>query len=407
MTETVRRTTLVDMAEADILRKKDFALGDHKQILNGHPGNIATAIKRLGVTLRQNEFSHQVEITGLPRFGPVLDDGGAVRLRMLIHETFGFLPTKELYDDILTDEAHKSRFHPVREYLDGLKWDGRARLENWLSYYLGVEPSPYTQTVGRLFFIALVARIFEPGCKQDYMLILEGPQGAMKSMACAAIAGDWFSENLPDLNEGKDVSQHLQGKWLIEIAELGAMRKAEAAILKAFVTRTTERYRPSYGRREVIQRRQCLFVGTTNDDAYLKDPTGGRRFWPVRVESIDINALRHDRDQLFAEAIYLFKAGAAWWPDGDFEAEHIRPQQEARYAADPWQEDVARYLAGQYRATVRQIARDALGIVERSRLGMAENNRIISVLTALKWTMKRADGVRWYWPPKDPKGKHS
>jgi predicted P-loop ATPase len=216
------------------------------------------------------------------------------------------------------------------------------------------------------------------------MPILEGPQGAMKSRACEVIAGEWFSENLPELREGKDVSQHLQGKWLIEIAELSAMSKAESATLKAFLTRTTERYRQSYGRREVIQPRQCVFIGTTNDEAYLKDPTGGRRFWPVKIGKIDIDALKHDRDQLFAEGVHLFKAGTPWWPGPEVEAKFIKPEQEARYAADPWENTVAVWLVGRERVTVGQVARDALGIAT-DRVGMAENNRIISILTALKW----------------------
>jgi len=140
--------------------------------------------------------------------------------------------------------AQERAFHPVRDYLDGLVWDKRERLGNWLSYYLGAEQSPYSNGIGRAFFVAMVARIFKPGCKQDYMVILEGPQGAMKSKVCEIIAGKWFSDNLPDVRGGKDVSQHIQGKWLIEIGELSAMSKAETTTLKAFVTRTTERYRP-------------------------------------------------------------------------------------------------------------------------------------------------------------------
>jgi predicted P-loop ATPase len=122
------------------------------------------------------------------------------------------------------------------------------------------------------------------------------------------------------------VSQHLQGKWLIEVGELSALNRAETTTLKAFITWQTERYRPSYGRKEVHQPCQSVFVGSTNDQSYLRDPTGGRRFWPVKVGTIDLEALAPDRDQLFAEAVQLYKSGVRWWPDKDFELEHIKPE---------------------------------------------------------------------------------
>jgi predicted P-loop ATPase len=229
------------------------------------------------------------------------------------------------------------------------------------------------------------------------MLVLEGPQGARKSSACRILAGEWFSDSLPDVRQDKEVAQHIRGKWLIEIAELSATGHAEAEALKAFVSRPVERYRPSYGRKEVIEPRQCVFVGTTNKSAYLRDETGGRRFWPVKIGSIDTDALTHDRDQLFAEGVAAYRSNEKWWPDGEFEREHIKGEQDSRFEADPWEEAIKAHIAGRARVRVTEIARDLFAI-ETGMVGTAEQRRISGVLHRLGWAPGRDWQGRFYGP---------
>jgi len=304
--------------------------------------------------------------------------------------------SRETVASAVTMYADDQSYHPVRQYLNGLQHDGIPRLDNWLTTYLGTESDPYTSAVGRMFVIAMVARIFRPGCKADHMLILEGPQGAMKSSACAVLGGSWFSDAMPDLNVGKDAQQHLRGKWLIEVSEMHAMGRADTALLKAFITRTTEKYRPSHGRLEVIEPRQCVFIGTTNRDTYLRDETGGRRFWPVKCGRIDIEKLTRDRDQLFAEAVQRYRNAERWWPTKDEERDLIAPQQSNRYEADVWEESIAAYLANKSEVTVSEVARVALRI-ENARVGTAEQRRIGAALDRLGWERGKPTAARRPW----------
>lgn len=331
---------------------------------------------------------------------------------------------KATVQDAVQLAAEQDRFHPVRDYLSSLQWDGVQRIRGWLGKYLGVEGSDYSDQIGELFLIAMVARQFSPGCKADYMLILEGPQGALKSSACRILAGEWFSDNLPDLSRGDAVrlSMHLRGKWLIEIAEMSSFSAAESHTLKEFITQTDERYTPKYGRHEVEEPRQCLFVGTTNEATYLRDATGGRRFWPAKVGIIDLLGLAEVRDQLFAEAVAKYRAGAQWWPSREFEAANILPEQASRYQEDPWHDTIKDWLDGGapvldaggvpvvdvnsnpvvtsylYQVSTTQVLRGPLR-VPLERITFREQRRVAEVLQRLGWVFRRTMKARFYERP--------
>lgn len=303
---------------------------------------------------------------------------------------------REAIGDAIDLRADDRKLHPLQDWLSALKWDKRPRLNSWLSIYLGAEPTPYASAVGRMFLVAMVARIFEPGCKADYLLVLEGPQGAGKSAACRLLGGGHFSNSLPDIRSGKDVSQHVKDKWLIEIAELSAISRAEVETLKSFISREVEIYRPSYGRRKSHEKRQCVFIGTTNKATYLRDETGGRQFWPVAIGKIDLAALAADRAQLFAEAVASYRQGVKWWPDSAFEEAIIKPEQESRFEDDAWREPIELWLADKSQTTVAECAAGALRI-EAMKVGTADQRRIALVLERIGWKRgkRTMDGRFW------------
>lgn len=315
----------------------------------------------------------------------------------------------EIVSNAVGAVARENAYHPVLRYLDGLRHDGVPRIEGgstpggdtvqpWLTRYLGAEDNRYTRAVGKTLLLSMVARVREPGCQVDTVPILEGRQGVGKSTACRIIGGAWFSDALPDIRS-KDAEAHLAGRWLVELTELEALGKADAAVLKSFLTRRVGRFRPPYERRETEQPRQTVFVGSTNEEAYLKDPTGGRRFLPVRVNEIDLLALEDDRDQLLAEADALYKAGHAWHMTDPDTLRMAAEEQAERYESDPWHEAVARYLRTRDQVAIGEVMQEALEI-ETPRLDRRGQNRVRAILLTLGWTqMPRQENARLWRAP--------
>jgi predicted P-loop ATPase len=260
----------------------------------------------------------------------------------------------------------------VRDHLDSLKWDGTVRIEAWLSRYLGVEDTPYVRAVGPRFLILAVARIFDPGCQVDHMLVLEGDQGIQKSSALRALAQPWFSDRISKPGS-KDSAMEVAGIWVIEWSELDALSKAGNSAIKSFVTRRHDRFRPPYGRHVVERPRQCVFAGTINPNGgYLNDPTGARRFWPVTCGVIDLQGLVRDRDHLWAEALVRFRAGNPWWLETPELEAMATAEQERRFRGDPWAERVGEWLAGRDEVSVSEVLTGVLGIPAGSQSHSAE-----------------------------------
>lgn len=213
--------------------------------------------------------------------------------------------------------------HPLREWLEGLEWDGKERLPFWLEHFCGAEAGRYTEAVGCAWMVSAVARIFEPGCQADHMLVLRGPQGIKKTSLFRVLGGEYYASMQGVKLEDKDAKQKLLGKWIVEFAELEALHKSDVSTIKAYLTEVGDHFRLPYRRDFVEFARQCVFAGTINQGEFLKDETGNRRFWIVEcgTPEIDVKRLAGVRAQLFAEAVARYRKSVAARERGDKDGE--------------------------------------------------------------------------------------
>lgn len=302
--------------------------------------------------IRKNEFTRRYRVFGeMPwdkrkeeRDWMDVDDAG---LRYYLEKGYQ-IKGKAVIEDGWTLVATENRYHPVRDYLEGLVWDGIPRVEKLFIDYMGAEDSEYTKRVTRMSLIASVARIFIPGVKYDNVPVLVGPQGCGKSTMLKKLGVNWFSDTLTTM-QGKEAYEQIQGFWIIEIGELAAMRKYEMETVKLFTSKCEDSYRAAYGHHVETYRRQCVFFGTTNTHDFLKDMTGNRRFWPIDAEPDkavkSVWALGEEEvNQIWAEAVHMFKAGGTFYIESEELKRMAEAVQESHMEENPLTGDILEFL---------------------------------------------------------------
>lgn len=316
-----------------------------------------------------NELAGRVELTRVPPWGgaagkPLADeDATEVAAYIGQPETYGVSAKPAAVAEVIQAIASQLTFHPVRTYLDALTWDNRERIGSDLVTWLGAEPANYTSRALLMTLVSAVARTYSPGCKVDTMLVLEGPQGAGKTRVTRELFGaQWYAE-ATESPGAKDFFQAIQGRWGIEIGEMESFTKAEVGKIKQAITAQQDTFRASYARFARSYPRRCVFVGTTNEDQYLRDPTGGRRFLPVRVSAIDVKNVIAARDQLWAEAVHLYRNGFDYWTL----PATAHDEQEARYQADVWEDTIRAWLKGSMSESAYPSGWDYLPTLNRVR----------------------------------------
>lgn len=294
----------------DVKREDWPVLNDKFQPAKDHPSNIRYALARLGIEVHRNLFTFMNDVEGFGLDTRDLNDVADILSSRFLRE-LDFRATSAAIKSEIIAIAHEQTYHPIVDYLDGLVWDGNPRLDNMLRDYAEADDTEINREFGAKFLIAGVRRVKQPGVKFDTMLVFEGNQGTGKSSFAEilAVRSDWFCGSLSLKSDDKTKAELLAGAWIVEVQEMDGIRKASTHELKRFLSTRRDKYRRAYGRDARTYPRQCVIVGSTNDQKYLFDQTGNRRFWPVRAGTVQLDKLREDVDQLWAEAVVREAAG--------------------------------------------------------------------------------------------------
>lgn len=335
------------------------------------------------------------EMTGQPTLSGVqVRDEDAFRIRYLVEARFegeaqgrGMRFGLEDVRQALLQVAATNRYHPVRDYLNGLHWDGRERIR-YLADLLGADRSEINQAILRRWMVSAVARPMNPGCKVDTMLVLVGDQGIFKSTFFHELASPWFVDTAIDVHI-KDAFGILSKAWILEWAELETIHRArDAAAVKSFITSATDTFRRPYGHFDIETPRTGVIVGTTNNEHFLSDETGARRFWPVRVTGVDVAAVQEQRDQLWAEAVSLYRAREQWWLT-EPELAPLGETHDRHAVMDAWEPIILRWATDRVVPfTTGDILGDALD-KKRGEWTRGDEMRVAAVLRRDGWRCNR------------------
>jgi predicted P-loop ATPase len=356
-----------------------------------------------------NEFNQRPMLIGRPPWANKWDqprpfsDADEARALVWVQQNGMPLCRIDAVRQALAVAIDDNRFHPVRDYLDSLVWDGRPRLDNWMTSYLGVNAiENYTSPVGRCWLISGVARIYQPGCQAKYCLVLEGVQDLGKSTALEVLGGEWYTDDIAEIGT-KDSAMQAGNAWIVELAELDSIRRAHVSAVKAFISRKADRFRKHFGRYIISQARQCILAATINPGAeYLADETCNVRFWPVLCININIDALQRDRNQLWAEARDRYRDGEKWYLTDEDAVEAASLEQETRQHFDSWTDVITQYLKDKPNIkviTTTKILKDIL-FVDYKDQDKARTTRVgIIMRKKLKWLGGHDGSRRWFYHP--------
>jgi predicted P-loop ATPase len=359
--------------------------------------------------LAHNAFANRINwLLNTPwktRKGEELQDEDFIKIKNYLVHNFRMEPTRERIREVVIQIAHENSFHPVKEYLETLEWDGKPRLDNWLITYLGAHGAPveYLQAVGRKVITAMIARVMRPGVEFAHIMILEGEQRIGKSATAKILGRPWFSDTAFDIRD-KDAKQTLSGVWVMEIAELAQFSRADVDLLKNFISSSVDRYRMPYGTTVQDYKRQCVFIGTTNNTNYLRDKTGNSRFWPVRFGKgrLDRKKLEDDRDQLLAEAKFCYELGENLWMDTPELEKQAMAQQLSRLEVDEMEAPILKWIIEnkQDSFTIFDVLQSGIEELEGQKTGRGLEMRIADCLKTLGYKHKRRmiKGIqKWVW----------